>query len=154
MNRMRKSYHTVYLTIIGLLVVTLVWALILRPSNSPQVDRLARVVVIPIQPATSIASIRLIDGLIEELEGSAAVMVELPPDAGAVNFPGFVGDLEDTLVLHVRVSGSDENLRISVILFDYRLNGSIWSDDFVTNIYDLTYLSEEIAGQVVSIASR
>ena len=159
---MHKKYHTVYLTVIGVLVVALGWSLIFRQYESPDVEPLPKVVIFPFFGA-HVASIRLTDGVIHELEGSPAVKVELPSDftppdvwaeVGALNFRHFFGDHKDSLVLSGTVSGTDENLRVTIIVFDNRPNGQIWSDQFIANIYDLDYLPEEIAGQVVSIASR
>lgn len=155
---MHKKYHTVYLTIIGVLVVTLGWSLIFRQYDSPDVEPLPKIVIFPFY-GPNIASIRLTNGVIHELERSPAVKVEPPldlppPDVGAVGLRDFFGDYKDSLVLFGMVSGPDESLRVSVVVFDTRPNGRIWTDQFVANIYDLDYLPEEIAGQVVSFASR
>ncbi len=158
---MGKKYHTVCLTIIGVLVVTLGWSLIFRQYDSPDVEPLPKIVIVPFFGPTN-ASIRLTNGVLHELEGSPAVKVVEPllnlrqHDFGNVNFPIpdlFVED-DDSLLLLGTVSGSDENLQISVQVWDNRPNGEIWTDQIVANIYDLDYVSEEIAGQVLSMARR
>ncbi len=159
---MDKKYHTVYLTIIAVLVVTLGWSFIFRQYDSPDVEPLPKIVIVPFFGPTN-ASIRLTNGVFHELEGSPAVKVEprlnlRQPDFGNVNIPILIPALfvehEDSLLLLGTVSGSDENLQISVQVWDNRPNGEIWTDQIVANIYDLDYIAEEIAGQVLSIASR
>ena len=155
-----RAYHTIYLTIIGLLLF--VWALsneLLQTKNGEMDIR--RMVVLPfmsVPPTPNTISQRLNEDVLRSIVESSPLHAfpadkVLPDGAEFENHYASLKYIDDSLVLIAYISGPDESLHISAQVIDTRNMKIIWSDRFVTNVYDLARISEQLSTTVVSLAS-
>ena len=158
---MPKTIHAIYNSIIGVLVVALGLSLSPMPAEASEEEALPRSFVAPFLasgPGTRVASVRLGEGLFQELSKHTDLIVLIsadePPATGPNDFIGWIENQKVSWILLGSVSGSEDNLQVSVQLFHGKFSERIWMSDLVTNIYDLECIYEEIAGDVLSLTSR
>ena len=123
-----------------------------------------RIILLPFQatsPSPGVASYHLMNGLLWELSKVTDVTVIHPNDVipsirKAHDFPSWLRDQDESLVLIGSVSGPEERLTINIIVFDTRALAvdRVLEKTLITNIYNLEHAYETLALNVISLADR
>lgn len=123
---------------------------------------LGQVVVFPFHSVGSSPRMfaeRLTDGIFRSLEQNSKIDVVpafelLPEEKSVQNHHLFPEEMRNSIYLEGSVQGSEENLRITVQIVDGPTETHLWSESYVTNVYELDDVSADIASQLISFVSR
>ena len=161
---MSRKSHAPHRSVTPTLVVSLVLLFSFRSPGVFGQEPTPRIVLLPLQATNSgpgVASYHLVNGLLWELSKVTDVTVTHPNDVissirKAHDFPSWLRDQDESLVLIGSVSGPEDRLTINIIVFDTRARSKdrVLEKTLTSDVYNLDYAYKALASTVIAMVDR